>query len=526
MTKNIFNLILIISIAFLVRIIGIHYFPPSLNWDEASLGYNAYSLFESGKDEWGKAAPLIFQAFGDYKLPGYIYFSVPAFLYTFNPYLIRLVSVVAGVVTTFSVYYLTLQITKKTHLASISALLVALSPWSVFQSRIALEANLALALFTLAVAAYKRHPLSTGLLLGLSALTYNTYRIFVPVFLVVVYIFYRPKLSQKHFYSGLVTFFCFVPIIIQFVNGTGSARYRWVEILDQGAISFLENSRNNSSLPSLATKIIYNRPVYFLTNSAKNYLSHFSPIFLFLNGGSNYQFNIPQTGLLYLFTSPFILLGVLISARSSKAKVLFVWLITAPLAAALTRDAPHALRASPLLVPLVILTSLGLEKVIRLFNSIKLIIFIFCFTLLVGFGSYYLEWRDYSVNYSWAWQFGHEQLAKIVKSNYSSYDNFIITKRFGEPHIFLLYYLHINPNFYNQDKNLLRYFRSDWYWVDSFDKYKFVNDWDMPNYVGSLDNQKKYLIISSTETPIGIGKLLSQISLLDGKPAFNIYQYP
>jgi hypothetical protein len=36
-----------------------------LTQDEMSIGYNAFSIAETGKDEWGRAYPLAFQAFGD-----------------------------------------------------------------------------------------------------------------------------------------------------------------------------------------------------------------------------------------------------------------------------------------------------------------------------------------------------------------------------------------------------------------------------------------------------------------------------
>ncbi|MBU2577901.1 hypothetical protein KKA69_03645, partial [Patescibacteria group bacterium] len=77
MKKN-FNkilLVLILFFSFLVRIYSLEKIPPSLNWDEVSHGYNAYSIIKTGKDEWGITLPLIFRAYGDYKLPFYIYLT-------------------------------------------------------------------------------------------------------------------------------------------------------------------------------------------------------------------------------------------------------------------------------------------------------------------------------------------------------------------------------------------------------------------------------------------------------------------
>jgi len=90
-------LILIFIFGFILRSIYIDKFPPSLNWDEVSHGYNAYSLLKTGRDEWGSFLPLIFRAYGDYKLPLYIYLTIPSVLiFGLTPFSVRLVSIVAG----------------------------------------------------------------------------------------------------------------------------------------------------------------------------------------------------------------------------------------------------------------------------------------------------------------------------------------------------------------------------------------------------------------------------------------------
>jgi len=70
-------LIAIILIASVLRLYKLSFTPPSLYWDEASLGYNAYSILKTAHDEHGRFLPLTnFAAFGDYKPPGYIYAAV------------------------------------------------------------------------------------------------------------------------------------------------------------------------------------------------------------------------------------------------------------------------------------------------------------------------------------------------------------------------------------------------------------------------------------------------------------------
>ncbi|MBU1127337.1 hypothetical protein KKF11_03250, partial [Patescibacteria group bacterium] len=62
-------LVLILLLAAALRLWGLNHYPVGLNADEAAIGYNAYSLIETGLDEHGNAWPIHFKSFGDYK-PG------------------------------------------------------------------------------------------------------------------------------------------------------------------------------------------------------------------------------------------------------------------------------------------------------------------------------------------------------------------------------------------------------------------------------------------------------------------------
>src|SRR3989338_759355 len=101
----------IILLAFILRFYRMQTNPPSLYWDEASLGYNAYSILKTARDEHGKFLPLTnFAAFGDYKPPGYIYTAVPAIaVFGLNEFSIRFPSAFFGVLTVVITYLLTHQ---------------------------------------------------------------------------------------------------------------------------------------------------------------------------------------------------------------------------------------------------------------------------------------------------------------------------------------------------------------------------------------------------------------------------------
>ncbi len=62
--KNKYSIILplIFIIGFFIRIVGISNYPNALNVDEASAGYEAYSLLKTGFDRNGNFLPVYFIA--------------------------------------------------------------------------------------------------------------------------------------------------------------------------------------------------------------------------------------------------------------------------------------------------------------------------------------------------------------------------------------------------------------------------------------------------------------------------------
>src|SRR3989344_1501138 len=67
----------IILIAFVLRFWQLGNVPPSPDWDEVSLGYNALSIMQTGKDEYGQSLPVILRSFDDYKPALYTYLVIP-----------------------------------------------------------------------------------------------------------------------------------------------------------------------------------------------------------------------------------------------------------------------------------------------------------------------------------------------------------------------------------------------------------------------------------------------------------------
>lgn len=113
MSKKNFKLILIFILALCLRLFWLGRFPVSLNRDEAAIGWNAYSILKTGKDEWGEFLSLSFKSFGDYKMPLYIYFTVPfVALFGFSEFSVRFPSAFFGSLTVLLVYFLVKELFK------------------------------------------------------------------------------------------------------------------------------------------------------------------------------------------------------------------------------------------------------------------------------------------------------------------------------------------------------------------------------------------------------------------------------
>lgn len=475
--------------------------PSSLNWDEVSLGYNAYSLLKTGQDEWGITMPNIFRAFGDYKLPAYVYLTT---LWPLNP---RITSIVAGALTIFVSYLLARKLFGK-QVGLVTLLFVALSPWTVMLSRLALEANLAILFISLGMLCLVSKKYFWSIVFfGLSVWTYNSARVFVPLFM-LGYFLVTKDYKRLTPISYLLISIIFTPMFIQLFNSVGQARYNKLSLIDDGALAKI--GQMQTTLPG--GRLIYNKATYWVVTFAKNYVSYLAPNFLFIKGGDHYQFSVQNYGLLYLVCLPFFYFGIWKLFRNSKLEIrnfLILWLLLAPIAGSITRDSPHTLRAIVMLPLPMLLTAVGIVSVLKRYYWLIVPV------ILIFSVNYQLLTLNYYKNYSWAWQSGYREVIQIVKDNYSKYDQIIFTKRYGEPHEFLAFYWPWDPEKFSKNKSWD--YHANWYWVNRLDKIEFVNDWEMKSYV----YKPKTLVVASPENE-PFGKEVNRINFPGGKPAFII----
>jgi 4-amino-4-deoxy-L-arabinose transferase-like glycosyltransferase len=545
-SKKHFIFIAIAIVAFFLRFWQLNKFPVSLNWDEISHGYNAYSLIKTGKDQWSTSWPIFnFRAYGDYPTTLNMYLSIP-FIYFFglNEWSVRIVSALCGWGLVLLSYFIAKELFNNKKISYLSMLLVALSPWTFFPSRGVFQSTvaqffLALGILFLIKARKKiKFLLPAIIFTSISTYAYHNTKIIVPLLLFLYFILFFKKITSK-FEKNKKTFIAtfllllllMIPQIINTINNKeAQARSRWVFIINPAAINKIENNRNNYQGNQLVSKLKYNRVTLFTTTVLKNYIGFINPKVLFFDSTQNHQFNIPQKGVLYSICLPFFYLGIAFVAfklikKDKIAIFLTSWFIIGLLPAVITVGDFPIIRAMTILPLPQITIAYGLVMSLSFFKNEKsksLLLFLFILILLGQSFSYFKNYfTDYSKNDSASWQYGYKQTVDYIKDNYDQYDQIIFTKKYGEAHEFVLFYWPWDPAFYQNDPKLNWDFHADWYWVNAFDKFTFINDWEIKEKTENI-NKKTLLITSPNNYNKNNTTLIKTVHFLNQEPAFDI----
>lgn len=471
-------IIAILILAAVLRIALLEKNPAGFNADEAAIGYNANSLIETGKDEHGAAWPLVFRSFDDYKPPLYFYIVLPFVkVMGLNIRAVRLPSALFGIASVFLIYLLTKRLfpdKPKSKLPELAALVLAISPWHLHFSRGGWEVNVATFFILMSTIFFLKSFEKTiylflfGISTVLSLYTYHSARLIAPILFVTFAVIYLDKVKNLFSKTNLkITLSALVlsaalalPIVLQMFSAAGQSRFSGVSVFsDTGPIWEAESFRNEHQGSNKWTNIFHNKYFTYGMRFTHNYLSHFSPDFLFTDGDTIARSKVPEMGESLLCFLPFFLLGMLnILKFDSKGKIAILsWLLIAPLAAALTYQSPHALRAQNMSIPLSLITAIGLVEFFQFVrkNLSKLFVLITIFVVAIcsyNFARYLnLYYVEYPKMLPFAWQYGFDQIAAYTEKNYDKYDHIIITDRFDQPYILIAFFTKYPPQKLQQD---------------------------------------------------------------------------
>ena len=462
--KN-FLLVVIMAIAAVLRFWQLGQNPPGLFADEASNGYNAYSILKTGRDEYGNFLPLTFRAFGDYNPAFSVYLLVPSIaIFGLNEFAVRFPSALLGTLTIPFTYLLVRKLfSDDSHrklqqgrlqqgaslLGLLAAFFLAISPWHLQFSRYDHEANFMLFFSVLAVTLFL-YSLKKSIFLPLSAFSFalaiNSYqgaKIWIPILmLLILVIFYKEirKFGTKLFLPATIMIISLLPILTNFKQS----------LIRGNSVGIIQTEKP-------------------LNTFISNYLSHYSPNFLFVEGDLIGRHSISGMGELFVFQIPLVVLGLLALVRLQGKSKSFVlgWLLLAPVPAALTSPAPHALRSISATLMWSIICALGIYALISV--KIKNLQKVAVFTVIISVAIYnfvtylHLYYAHYPKLKASDWQDGYKQMVQFVNGIKDNYEVIAITNYYTKPYIFVLFYTKYDPATYqrqSQDKS-------------KFDKFEF-----------------------------------------------------
>ncbi|MBI2420747.1 MAG: glycosyltransferase family 39 protein [Candidatus Levybacteria bacterium] len=471
------HLLVILSLIFLIGIFLRFYrlseFPVGFHIDEAISAVNGYFISQTGKDSNNDRFPLQTEVFGDYNPTGYAYLTIfPIKLFGLNEFSTRFPGALLGALTILACFLLAYSLFKNKTVSLLSAFLVAISPWHINFSRSSEETLISLffvvlgfALIFLSFANQKIKFIIFGtMLLIVSYFMYFTPRIFVPlIFLAILVLLFNFWHEQKNikYKNYLLLSFAFLTILaffLVFITEGGGDRFKQISVFNSLGTNLVkeEQIREDGVMHTNVkiTQLFHNKITNNFSAYASNYLDYFSGNFLFIKGGLPIWFRTEGIGLVYLVELPFLLIGiVLLSVNKNKMyKLPLLWLLIAPLAAAMTIDDIPNVRRSLVMLPMIeIISAFGFLYILKKTSKLLRIsvIFITAIFLIYNFVSFIHQYFAHMpIHKNWYRNEGFGEMVKTVKNSYGKADKIIITKDAGGIYPLILFYMQYDPKTY------------------------------------------------------------------------------
>lgn len=457
--KQLLMLLFLVLLAGLIRFWQLGNIPAGPNWDEAAIGYNGWSVWQTRRDEWLEKLPTSFRSFGDYKAPLAIYLNgLFTSLFGLETWVIRLPFALSGVLGVVGFYFLLRSIfnfspkgstyLSSTWLALLGTGMLTISPWHILFTRAGFESGLALSevvwattLLLSSLQLKKKNwqyfcwQIIAGILFASTFYTYHSAKVMVPLFLSLLFLLLSRKkliaIKQVVIFSAGVLILI-IPFLIDSLLGEG---------LTRANVTIFAHTQSLAYLPLLLIK---------------NLLAHLSPSFLFLGKADSIRHSLGTVGVLFPTTAFLFALGLV--ARYKKNYIFIwsfatIWVVAGLAPAIIGIEVPHPNRALLALPGFFLFALLGIDliteyiskhtrqpaKYLKIFIASLVIINIIqtSYFLSQYFGVYAKQSSPY-------FQDGYREMFTEVWSYYDgkdgrhSVDQIVITSEYGQPYIYAL----------------------------------------------------------------------------------------
>lgn len=535
MSKWILSLILFLAL--LLRIVVLDKYPVGLNPDEASFGYDAYSLLQTGKDQWGNAWPLALHSFGDYKLPLYTYLAIPSVaFFGLNEFSTRFPNALFGVLAVLATFLLVSELFKNKKLALASAFILTISPWHIMLSRGAFEANLTTFFLPFGIFLFlkglnnPRTMIWSAFIFGLNLFSYHSARLVTPLIVLILIVLYRKSIVISKYIVPFLVLGVFSLVALWTLLNGGTVRGIDVAIFnptDHGQAIFERRYEGTMmGLPDQISRVFSNKFTFTFDTFIKNYTTYFSPQFLFTDGPIERTYGMmPGIGVFYLVEAIFILIALFTIVQKKEwrsFKIILLWLLLAPLPAALAKGGGFAANRAAIMMPaLQIISAYGLLSLLQNFKKVKLLIYLSIFISVVFFLENYIFHSP--IQSAQSMHYGKKEMVEYLASLEKEYKEIIVSRSLSEPHVFFAFYRLWSPIEYQKESlDWLRYKKEGRSFVDQLGVYhlgKYIfSDID---FEVNFQRSDILLVGKPEEFPKGISTL-NIINFPNGKPAILI----
>lgn len=299
---------LVLFIGSITRLCFLDVFPCGLNQDEASAGYDAYSIMKYGTDRNGMAYPVHLISWGSGQNALYSYLAIPFLALLGNTTIaIRLPMALVGTVSLYFLYF-TFNKALSRKSAIISTSLFAILPWHVMKSRWALESNLfpdliLWGILLLMLWSYYGKNLFfylSCIVFSLSSYSYGTSYFFLFFFIISMLVYLAMKRYQKWYH-------CIMYLILTGILCMPIILFLYINLFDKSTMHVLW-----FDIPKLKVDRFHSVTSLFSDSFFHDMFSHLKQgLWLIISQNDSLSWNaIPYFGTLYLFTLPFSFLGL------------------------------------------------------------------------------------------------------------------------------------------------------------------------------------------------------------------------
>lgn len=481
-------------IGFLVRLLSIQYIPNGLNVDEASAGYEGFSILNYGIDRHGNHFPVFLESWGGGQNALLSYLMIPFIkLFGLSVLAIRLPMAIIGCISLVLWFGILRKISNE-KIARIGLIFFAICPWHIMKSRWGLESNLfpdiiLLFSFILIIALQQKNKFLFYLsfaVAGLSAYAYGTSYFFLPIFIIGLMIVLLRKKEIKivdAILGTLIVGIVSAPIIICVIINKFD--------LNQINLPFMTIPKLNIMRYENISSIFSGN---FLINSINNFIDS---VKIVVNQNDNLPWNaLDISGITYKTSLIFTIIGIFVSFKN-KEKIRYnyifnIWLIVSILLMVVCD--PNINRINIVWIPIIYYTILGISYIVTKIKDIESIIFISYIILFMIFMYEYFN-QDYSEYFTF--NTSMEQTINYINEINSDNKNVYISNSIKEPYIYCLFYNKYDTNNFIETVRYKDDTQSEFQTVLSFGNYYFekINSIEKNNiYIIKEDNLKEYEI--------------------------------